>query len=185
MPKHKLPPLTSELLQRINLVRRDLGSLQFHFTRTPKEHSVEVETGRDSKMIMPASASAVLNKILHEGALRGTSGWTYSYNCVCFTEAPIQEFNSISPWLNWRPLKGTTAIRDHTGRKTRYLRSAYEFAREEVDGDEDGRSGVYHVARWLGSASLDGTAAAVSRSYLGTASSKGPRWRLSSNRGRR
>ena len=46
-------------------------------------------------MIMPASASAVLYKILHEGALRGTSGWTYGYNCVCFTEAPRQEFNSI------------------------------------------------------------------------------------------
>jgi len=44
---------------------------------------------------MPGSAGAVLRKILHEGRLKGTSTWTYGYNCVCFTEAPIQEFNSI------------------------------------------------------------------------------------------
>jgi hypothetical protein len=44
---------------------------------------------------MSASAGAVLEKILYEGQLLGTSRWTYGYNCVCFTEAPIQEFNSI------------------------------------------------------------------------------------------
>ena len=225
MPEHKLPPLTSELLQRIKLVRRILGSLLFHFTRTPKEHFVEVGTGRGSKMIMPASASAVLNKILHEGALRGTSGWTYGYNCVCFTEVPIQEFNSIfslvelaasekerpryepygvavsKTWLygqggrpviydqpdklsalpedlryRFVPYDPTAGIDFSWEREWRiradYVRLdpaetlvilpsaeeafqiVYEFAREEVDGDEDGPIGVYHVAKWL-AVSLD------------------------------
>lgn len=44
---------------------------------------------------MSASAFGVLEKILYEGKLIGTSGWTYGEACICFTEAPIQEFNSI------------------------------------------------------------------------------------------
>jgi hypothetical protein len=93
--QHSTPALSKELLQRIKLVRRDLGSLLFHFTRAPDAGFVQVDTGHGSKLSMSASASSVLRKILYEGALRGTSGWTYGYNCVCFTEAPIQEFNSI------------------------------------------------------------------------------------------
>jgi hypothetical protein len=44
---------------------------------------------------MPGSASGVLQKILHNSELHGTSTWTYGKATVCFTEAPIQEFNSI------------------------------------------------------------------------------------------
>ena len=89
MAEHNTPDLPAELLKRIKLVRRDLGSLLFHFTRAPGCPTVEVETGPGSRVIMPASASAVLQKILHEGALKGTSRWTYGFSCVCFTEAPI------------------------------------------------------------------------------------------------
>ena len=46
-------------------------------------------------MHMTGSASVILKKILYEGSLKGTSNWTYGKDCVCFTEAPIQEFNSI------------------------------------------------------------------------------------------
>lgn len=44
---------------------------------------------------MPGTASSVLRKILIDGHLLGSSAWTYGFNTVCFTEAPIQEFNSI------------------------------------------------------------------------------------------
>jgi hypothetical protein len=47
-----------ELATRINLVRRDMSNLLFHFTK---------RTANDE------SASDVLNKILNEGKLRGTS----------------------------------------------------------------------------------------------------------------
>jgi hypothetical protein len=96
MTEHIAPQLAPELLKRIKLVRRDLGTLLFHFTRTPNEPSVKwANKYGDIHEIRPASAGAVLEKILSEGQLRGTSGWTYGYNCVCFTEAPIHEFNSI------------------------------------------------------------------------------------------
>ena len=55
--------------------------------------TIEKESG--ATWSMPASAGALLTKILHEGKLLGTSGWTYGEPCVCFTEAPIQEFNSV------------------------------------------------------------------------------------------
>jgi hypothetical protein len=44
---------------------------------------------------MPGTASSVLRKILFDAHLKGTSGWTYGENTVCFTEAPMQEFDSI------------------------------------------------------------------------------------------
>ena len=44
---------------------------------------------------MSSSAFAVLTKILYEGQLLGTSAWTYGQRCVCFTKAPITEFNAI------------------------------------------------------------------------------------------
>jgi hypothetical protein len=95
MTEHITPQLNPELLKRIKLVRRDLGTLLFHFTRTPPEHFVEWDTGHGGRASCPASAWAVLQKILHEGRLRGTSRWTYGQDCVCFTEAPFHEFNSI------------------------------------------------------------------------------------------
>jgi len=95
MSKHKTPKLPVELYNRIKIVRRDFGNLLFHFTRTPEDPFVEVDLGEGGKMGMPGSAGAVLRKILYEGQLKGTSRWTYGHNCVCFTEAPIQEFNSI------------------------------------------------------------------------------------------
>lgn len=95
MNSHKTPELSYELFNRIRLVRRDIGNLLFHFTRSPKEQFVEVDFGHGNKMSMTGSASSVLRKILYEGRLRATSGWTYGQNCICFTEAPIQEFNSV------------------------------------------------------------------------------------------
>ena len=95
MKEHKIPDLPEELLKRIRLVRRDFGNLLFHFTRAPNERFVKVNFGKGHTMSMTGSASAVLRKILYEGRLKGTSGWSYGQNCICFTEAPIQEFNSI------------------------------------------------------------------------------------------
>lgn len=95
MNEHQTPELPEELFKRIKLVRRDLGSLLFHFTRSPEERFVEVTFGEGHTMSMSDSASSVLRKILYEGQLKGTSGWSYGHNCICFTEAPIQEFNSI------------------------------------------------------------------------------------------
>lgn len=94
MPDHKVPALSKELFQRIKIVRRDIGDLLFHFTRAPKADSIRIESEWGTR-IMSASAFGVLEKILHEGKLLGTSNWTYGENCICFTEAPIQEFNSI------------------------------------------------------------------------------------------
>lgn len=88
------PEISSELQQRIRLVRRDMGNLLFHFTRTPEEKFVVVKT-RTGELSMSSSAYSVLNKILYEESLRGSSKWTYGKNCICFTEAPIIEFNSI------------------------------------------------------------------------------------------
>jgi hypothetical protein len=95
MKDHKTPDLPEELFKRITLVRRDLGNLLFHFTRKPDEQFIEVKFGQGNMMGMSGSARAVLRKILYEGGLKGTSGWSYGQTCVCFTEAPIQEFNSI------------------------------------------------------------------------------------------
>src|SRR4030067_1396093 len=88
MNLHPTPKLSRELLQRIKLVRRDIGNLLFHFTRTPEEVTID-----DARIRV--DASSILRKILVEGKLKGTSKWTYGDNCVCFTEAPIHEFNSI------------------------------------------------------------------------------------------
>jgi hypothetical protein len=95
MSQHKIPELSEELFKRIRLVRRDFGNLLFHFTRAPSEPFIEVNFGQGRKMTMRGSTGAVLRKILYEGGLKGTSRWSYGQNCVCFTEAPIQEFNSI------------------------------------------------------------------------------------------
>ena len=93
--RHKTPDLAPKLYKRIRLVRRDMSNLLFHFTRKPPMDFITIRTGPESTCSMPASASAMLTKILHDGKLLGTSDWTYGEKCVCFTEAPIQEFNSV------------------------------------------------------------------------------------------
>jgi hypothetical protein len=42
MTEHIAPELDPELLKRINIVRRDLGNLLFHFTRMPNESSLRL-----------------------------------------------------------------------------------------------------------------------------------------------
>jgi hypothetical protein len=95
MSQANVPELSDELAKRIRLVRRDVGSLLFHFTRKPKEPFVVAPTPDGGSRSWPASAGAVLHKILHEARLTGTGTWTHGERCVCFTEAPIQEFNAI------------------------------------------------------------------------------------------
>ena len=85
------PPLSPELAARIRLVRRDIGELLFHFTRGAEPAWKEIHGHRFNTA---ETASHVLSKILSTG-LRGSSGWTYGINTVCFTEAPISEFNAI------------------------------------------------------------------------------------------
>ncbi|MDP3181913.1 MAG: hypothetical protein Q8M54_03725 [Desulfobaccales bacterium] len=95
MIEHMTPKLSKVLYERIRLVRRDLGNLLFHFTRTPIDNFVSIIQSDGGIWETPASASTVLAKILSEAKLIGTSRWTYGQNCICFTEAPIQEINSI------------------------------------------------------------------------------------------
>jgi hypothetical protein len=94
MDQHPTPDLSPELANRIRLVRRDMGGMLFHFTRASTEKILNVV--RPNHTIgFSGTAGGVLKKILYEGELRGTSKWTYGHDCVCFTEAPIQEFNAI------------------------------------------------------------------------------------------
>jgi len=95
MIEHKLPEISKVLFERIRLVRRDFGNLLFHFTRTLVDKFVSFNQNNGEVFSIPASASAVLGKILSEAKLIGTSKWTYGQNCICFSEAPIQEINSI------------------------------------------------------------------------------------------
>lgn len=85
---------TTNLQRRINLVRRDIGNLLFHFTRTPDEGiSDNFDT---AKRIVTKSAYSVLNNIISEGKLRGSSkNIRGGYNCVCFSEAPITELAAL------------------------------------------------------------------------------------------
>jgi hypothetical protein len=94
MNQHPTPDLSPELANRIRSVRRDMGGMLFHFTRAPTEKILNIV--RPNHTIgFSGTASGVLKKILYEGELRGTSKWTHGHDCVCFTEAPIQEFNAI------------------------------------------------------------------------------------------
>ena len=92
---HATPDQSKELAKRIRLVRRDVGDLLFHFTRSTEPNRGSVPTGEVQTKNKRGSASSVLKKILYEEKLLGSSRWTYGENIVCFTEAPIQEFNSI------------------------------------------------------------------------------------------
>jgi hypothetical protein len=95
MSTHNVPDLSPELAKRIRLVRRDIGSLLFHFTRKPKEPFIVVATPNGGSRSWPSSAGGVLQKILYDARLTGTGRWSAGESCVCFTEAPIQEFNAI------------------------------------------------------------------------------------------
>jgi hypothetical protein len=65
-----------DFLRRVEIARRDLGALLFHWTRRT-EH---------------LSALEVLFQILQDEALIGSSKYMVgSVKCVCFTEAPITE----------------------------------------------------------------------------------------------
>lgn len=92
MSQEPTPELSPELAKRIRLVRRDMGDLLFHFTRRKLPIWKEIQ-GYHSN---PAeNALDILIKILRQGVLKGSSKWTCGIDTVCFTEAPIQEFNSI------------------------------------------------------------------------------------------
>lgn len=95
MTSHPTPELSEELAKRIRLVRRDVGGLLFHFTRNIEPQQVTISLSNNQSWYLNGSASAVLRKILHEEELIGTSRWTYEKDTICFTEAPIQEFNSV------------------------------------------------------------------------------------------
>ncbi|MGA4049786.1 hypothetical protein ACI2TP_21975 [Ralstonia nicotianae] len=95
MVVHPTPDLSPELAKRIRLVRRDVSDLLFHFTRSIHPATITIKRGENFTIGMSGSASAVLRKILYESKLLGSSRWTYGENTICFTEAPIQEFNSI------------------------------------------------------------------------------------------
>lgn len=60
--KNKTPEQSTELLRRTKLARRDMGNLLFHFTRSKED----------------APAMRILEKILEECALRGTSTWSHA-----------------------------------------------------------------------------------------------------------
>lgn len=94
MKFHKMPKITKELQDRIQLVRRDIGTFLFHFTRTPDK--TIVIRGNNSTTYLSKSALSVLKKILFEKKLIGTSKWIHGgYNCICFTEAPITELVAL------------------------------------------------------------------------------------------
>ena len=67
MPGNKMPDTSTDLLQRIRLVRRDMGDLLFHFTRTPEVKTISRSTPGGGMMYTKSSAFTVLQKILSEG----------------------------------------------------------------------------------------------------------------------
>ena len=83
-PKHKVPKISESLAHQIRLLRRDVGELLFHFTRTPKEESIAWSIPQGGQMITLSSAFAVLRKVLYETKLEGTSTWTYGQKCVLY-----------------------------------------------------------------------------------------------------
>lgn len=76
----KTPVPTFFGLTWMSVLRRDLGTLLFHFTRSSATQS----------------ASQVLWQILGSRKLKGGSDWSSSGQpCISFTEAPIQEFAAL------------------------------------------------------------------------------------------
>lgn len=95
MAASAIPEQSEELAKRIRLVRRDVGDLLFHFTRSIEPKRISVSFSKGYTLSMDGSASSVLKKILYEEKLLGTSCWTHGEDTICFTESPIQEFNSV------------------------------------------------------------------------------------------
>lgn len=70
-------------------LRRDLGDLLFHFTKSLPE-------AKQSPFTINYTAYGVLQSILRERKLRGSSKAVKgSHNVICFTEAPITEMAAI------------------------------------------------------------------------------------------
>ena len=95
MTNPQMPEQSEEIRKRIRLVRRDMSDMLFHFTRAPDTNRTENGLMRVGSVYCTASAAGVLKKILTESCLVGTGTWTAGVACVCFTEAPIQEFAAI------------------------------------------------------------------------------------------
>ena len=84
-----IPEVDKILAERIKIVRRDIGNLLFHFTRTPDE-DMSLEVSKDR------TALTILRKILEEGKLSGSYKLIKNgKKCICFTEAPIHEFAAL------------------------------------------------------------------------------------------
>lgn len=91
----------NKLLTRITAVRRDLGSMLFHFTRKiPADDGML--TLEDPTPEVPARK--ILMKILEEGKLIGSSKKIKGgHKCICFTEAPITEMAAIFNLVKFVP----------------------------------------------------------------------------------
>ena len=90
------PKSSVELRHRIQIVRRDIGSLCFHFTRSAPPDSDAEQYFRHIGTVAPGTpALAVLTKILRESALKGSTRWCSSSPIVCFTDTPITEFAKL------------------------------------------------------------------------------------------
>jgi len=86
----EIPETNKVFAERMKLVRRDIGNLLFHFTRTPDEDMYpEIATS-------DRNALTLLRKIVEGGRLVGSAKWiTNKSKCICFTEAPIHEFTAL------------------------------------------------------------------------------------------
>lgn len=85
---------SKELKKRISLVRRDLGNLLFHFTRTPTSNVV-IKNGKYTRRLSK-SAYSIIEKIISEGKIEGSSkNIRGSFKCICFNESPISEMASL------------------------------------------------------------------------------------------
>lgn len=94
MEANRMPRITKDFIERMQLVRRDIGNLLFHFTKTPYQEVI-IKTGSLTRYA-GKTARSVLDKILVEGKLLGTSNWIKDgYKCICFTEAPISELAAL------------------------------------------------------------------------------------------
>lgn len=84
-----------EFLERLKLVRRDLGNLLFHFTK-PTSANVVIQRGSSTVHTNSRGPDAVLKKILTEGKITGSNGFIRgNHKCVCFTESPISELAAL------------------------------------------------------------------------------------------
>lgn len=83
----------------MNMVRRDIGNLLFHFAKIPSA-PISIIRGQ-SVTHLGQTPYAVLKKILQERQLNGSSGFIRGgHNCVCFTESPISELSAVFSLAN-------------------------------------------------------------------------------------